>query len=718
MVWKFRDLLSRKTESRREPRTVQPAPVHTTSLPSGADAWFERGNGHISQQQWQLALDCYKEAVSVDSTHARAHAYMGNVLRTVRDPDAALIAYDRAIAAQPDYAEAHYNRGALLLEARQAHAALASFDAALSINPSFAEAHCSRGDAQKELGQLDQALASYNKAIAINERYWRAYLHRGIVQQQLLEPASAEASYHQALALQPDCADARVNLGMLQRAAGRTTAALASCDAAIAAQPGHAGAHAERGLALMALGQLDAAVTSFETAIRLKPDFARAFSNRAEAQAKLGLLAEARASHRQAVLLDPQDAAIRFNHGVFLFEVKEWREAAENFRDAITIQPDHADAYCNLGLVQQETGQADDALESYSHALAINPRLASAFNNRGNLLRARKRFAEASLDYRQAIALDPQSADAHYNNGQLALLQGNLAAGWPEYEWRRRIPEALAVNQRTLPYPAWSGMESLQGKRIFLHAEQGLGDTIQFCRYVSLVADLGAHVMLEVPPSLGELLANLEGISHLLLSGDPLPSADYECSLMSLPGAFRTTLDTIPRQVPYLRADPRKTARWREVLGPRTRPRVGLAWSGNPHNSNDPYRRIPLARWVEHLPGEFDYVGLQNEFRDADRETLSSFPKIRLFEANLADRAALIETLDLVVSVDTSLAHLSGALGKRTWILLHSLPDWRWLLDRRDSPWYPTATLYRQPVAGDWDSVVAEVKRDLLEAFP
>jgi tetratricopeptide (TPR) repeat protein len=698
MVRTLKDLFSRKVGS---------------GLPD-AEAWFQRGNAHVPQRQWQHALDCYREAVRIDPNHAGAHAYMGNVLRQLREPDAAVAAYDRAIAVKPDYAEAHYNRGAVLHQARQSIAALQSYDAALSINSSFAEAHCSRGDVLRELGRLDEALAGYNAAISINGSYAKAYLHRGTLEQELRQPEVAEASYRQAIALSPNYADAHFNLGALQRETGGTAAALASFDTAIAIEPGHVGAHAERGAVLMAMGQNDLAVASFDIAIRLKPDFARVFSNRAQAQANLGLLAAARASHDQAVFLDPQDAAIHFNRGAFLSDCKDSKEAIESYRAAIALKPDHADAYSNMGLVQQEAGQADAAMDSYARALAINPRLATALNNRGNLFRSRRQFADALRDYRQALALEPDSADVHYNIGQLALLQGDFTTGWPEYEWRRLIKEALTVPARRLPQPAWFGDHSLRGRRIFLHAEQGLGDTIQFCRYVSLVAELGAHVTLEVQPPLGELLANLEGVSQLVLYGEPIPAADYQCSVMSLPGAFKTTMETIPCQIPYLRADPYKVARWHEILGPRTRPRIGLTWSGNPHHSNDRNRSIPLARWITNLPDGFEYICLQNEIREADLQVLRSSPKIKTIQSSFADAAALIETLDLVVSVDTSIAHLSGALGKKTWILLPFLPDWRWLVDRRESPWYPTATLYRQPVAGDWDSVLAEVKNDLL----
>lgn len=700
----------------KAPALAAPAPT-TPVAQASADDWFQRGNAQVSQQQWQSALDCYREAVRVDPNHPGAHAYAGNVLRQLRQADAALAAYDRAIAIKPDYVEVHYNRGALLLQTRQPRAALESFDKALSVNPSLTEAHCGRGDVLRELGRMDEALASYNAAITTNGGYWKAYLHRGTLQRLLRQPEAAEASYKQAIALRPDSADAHFNLGTLLSEAGNATAALTSFNAAIAVASGHAGAHGGRGLALMELGQPSAAIESFDTAIRLKPDFARVFTNRAQAQVKLGLLTEARASHAQAVLLDPRDAAIHFNRGVFLSDRKEWEGAIESYEAAIALNPDYADAYCNLGLSQQELGHSDAALDNYSRALAINPALATALNNRGNIFRFRRQFAEAMQDYRQAIALEPNSVEAHYNLGQTALVQGDFAAGWAGYEWRELTEEGRTFNTRRLPQPAWFGEHSLQGKRIFLHAEQGLGDTIQFCRYVRLVADLGARVTLEVQPSLGDLLAHLEGVSELILFGAPIPPADYQCSLMSLPGAFKTTLETIPCPVPYLHADRDKVARWHEILGPRTRPRIGLAWSGNPNNSNEPRRRVDLAEWIKYLPEECEYICLQNQFRASDREVLQASSRITNVESHLrsfTDTAALLETLDLVISVDTSLAHLSGAMGKKTWVLLSFLADWRWLSDRTDCPWYPTATLYRQSVAGEWGSVLAQVKEDLL----
>ena len=591
-------------------------------------------------------------------------------------------AYDRAISIKPDYAEVHYNRGALLQQTQQTRAALASFEAALAISPLLPEAHLRRAILLQQLGQVDEA----------------------------------EMSYKQAIVIRPGFTDAYFNLGMLQNERGNNSAALTSFDAAISLAPNHAESHAGRGLALLGLRQRQAAIDSFKIAARLNPHSARIFGNLAQTEAGLGLIDDARGHHDKAVSLDPGDAAIQFHRGNFLSDLKEWHDAIQSYQAAIALKFDYAESFCNLGLAQQEVGQTENALQSYSRALEFNPQLATAYNNRGNVFRTQKRFAEAQHDYQRAIKLDPNLAEAHYNFAQLALLTGDLLAGWPEYEWRSLIEEAAAANVRRSPHPTWSG-ESLQGKTILLHAEQGLGDTIQFCRYVPMVASLGARVVLQIQPALSGLLKDLKGVDHLTIAGAPVPNADYQCSLLSLPMAFKTKLETIPNAVPYLHSDPNKVARWREILSGHKRPRVGLAWSGNPLNRNDRDRSLALSHLIDHLPDQLDYICLQKYVSDADVSLMNSSKKfidVESHNVDFTDTAALIETLDLVISVDTSLAHLSGSLGKTTWILLPFLPDWRWMAERSDSPWYPSATLYRQPAAGEWLTVMKTVRTDLL----
>jgi Tfp pilus assembly protein PilF len=583
----------------------------------------------------------------------------------------------------PRYVDAHAYAGNVLRQLQQPHAALQAYDRALALKPDAADVHYNRGTLLQQLQQPSAALQSFESALSIMPTMGTAHLRRADMLLELGQSAAAEAGYHHAAALIPN----------------------------------NAMAFAGRGLALMALNRPREALASFDTAIALKPDMARVLSNRALAQARLGLLAEARASHDQATQLDPRDAQVQFNRGSFLSGQREWAAALPCYEAAIALNPDYVDAYCNLGLCQQELEQPDQALASYAHALHLDPKLASVFNNRGNLLRARKQFDAALRDYQQALAIVPQDAEAHYNRGQLALLQGNFALGWPEYEWRNLIEEAKGLAPRKHPAPVWSGESSLQGARIILYAEQGLGDTLQMCRYTASVAALGAGVILEVQPPLRELLMSLPGVSQLVPAGSALPAADFQCSLMSLPAAFKTTLDTIPHQIPYVHADSEKVAGYRTMFGPQTRPRVGLAWSGNPNHRNDRHRSIAFSQLLEHLPASCEYFCVQTQIRDSDRQTLRSQSACTIHEPPLetfTDTAALLETLDVLICVDTSIAHLSGAMGRPTWILLPYLPDWRWLLDRKDSPWYPTATLYRQSAPNDWDGVLRRVASDLI----
>jgi hypothetical protein len=283
------------------------------------------------------------------------------------------------------------------------------------------------------------------------------------------------------------------------------------------------------------------------------------------------------------------------------------------------------------------------------------------------------------------------------------------------YEWRWKV-ESPASQPRQFQEPLWLGDVSLAGQTILLHAEQGLGDTLQFCRYAPLVKSLGAHVLFEAPQILHPVLGGLEGIDQLFKKGDPLPGFDLQCPLLSLPLAFKTTIVTIPSSGAYLKSEPELVKTWAIRLGERRVPRVGLVWSGNPGHGNDRNRSVSLAALLAQLPAGLDYVSLQKEIRDADRATLDAFGNVRFFGPELrdfADTAALSDLMDIVISVDTSVAHLCGALGKPTWMLLPFCPDWRWLLERNDSPWYDSMTLYRQPSVGDWDAVFSRVSTDL-----
>jgi tetratricopeptide (TPR) repeat protein len=423
----------------------------------------------------------------------------------------------------------------------------------------------------------------------------------------------------------------------------------------------------------------------------------------------------------QAIALDSLHAEAYYKRGNALKNLGRLDAAVASYDQAIEHKPDYAYAYCNRGVVQQSLGLTAAALSSYDQAIAYDPTDAMAHYNRALLLQDVSRWDEALAAYDRALTIDPGFSDAHYNRSLTSLFLGNFESGWREYEWRWHHAQRLSIGTpRDFQQPLWLGEDPIEGKRLLLYSEGGLGDTLQFCRYAKSCAALGATVLLEVQPPLVDLLTNLDGVSQVMATGSISPPFDYQCPLMSLPLAFKTTLDSIPAAAKYLNSDQVKGAQWHTRLGERKRPRIGLVWSGNPGNAIDRRRSIRLADMAQRLPREFEYFCLQKDVREEDRAALDSSSGIFSFDddsLDFANTAALCECMDLVISVDTSIAHLSGALGRRTWLLLPQVPDWRWMRERDDSPWYPTMKLYRQKIAGNWNEVFAQLDADLRQEF-
>jgi len=421
------------------------------------------------------------------------------------------------------------------------------------------------------------------------------------------------------------------------------------------------------------------------------------------------------------IALNPSHAEGYYKRGNVLKNLGQLAAAVASYDEAIDRKPDHAYAYCNRGVTQQALGLYSEALASYDSAIAHDPADAMTHYNRALLLQECGRWDEVIDGYERAISIDPTFADAQYNRALALLYCGELERGWRSYEWRWKNAHRLGMGeQRDFSVPLWLGQQSLAGKTLLLHSEGGLGDTLQFCRYATLAAARGATVYFEVQAPLGELLSKLDGVSEVIVRGSTLPRFDYHCPLMSLPLAFSTGLDSIPLPARYLQCDKTKLTRWQALRAQHGKPRIGLVWSGNPNNVIDQRRSIRLADLAARLPREFDYYRLQRDVRDEDRATLVQSPFISSEDEDVQDFphiAALCECMDLVVSVDTSIAHLSGTLGRPTWVLLPFIPDWRWLRDRDDSPWYPAMRLFRQRTSGSWgdvlDRVTAELRREL-----
>lgn len=446
---------------------------------------------------------------------------------------------------------------------------------------------------------------------------------------------------------------------------------------------------------------------------------ARSFADiyaQATAAMTRGEFARALPLYEQAISLDPTHAEAHYKRGNALRLLGRADAAIASYDEAIKHKPDYAYAYCNRGTVQHAAGLLAAAEASFDQAIALAPSDGVAHYNRALLMQDLFRWDEAIASYDAAIAIRRDHAEAQFNRALLSLFLGDFATGWRAFEWRWASAERLRIGAlRNFEQPLWLGAQPLAGKRLFIHSEQGLGDTIQFSRYASACAARGATVILEAQGPLLDVLTTLEGPAQLIAKGETPPPFDYHCPIMSLPLAFDTVLNTIPAGPRYLRADPALVTDWRTLLGEQRRPRVGLVWSGNSGNPIDRQRSIALASWIPHLPSEFDYFCLQKDIREADFDALDD-SDIYSFDDDLMDfanTAALCECMDLVLSVDTSLLHLSGALGKRTWLLLPQVPDWRWMRDREDTPWYPSVKLYRQTTRGDWNPVFARVAADL-----
>jgi tetratricopeptide (TPR) repeat protein len=492
---------------------------------------------------------------------------------------------------------------------------------------------------------------------------------------------SAKQIYEQILKIQSNHFDALQLLGTIYTQVKQYEVSLYFFDRAIQIAKTHAAVFNNRGIALKELTRFDDALTSYDEAIRIKPDYAEALYNRANV----------------------------------LQELKRFDSALTSYDAALHIKPDYVEALYNRGNVLQELKRFDDALISYEEVLRIRPNHVEALCNRGNAYQEIRRFDEALASYDEALRIKPDYAEATWNKSLLLILTGNYQEGWMLYETRSE-KEDLKKNFPRYPQLAWRGNEDIRNKKILIHSEQGLGDSLQFIRYLDQIHQLGAEIILEVPRTLVTLVNTIQTPITIIEKGSKLPEFDAYCPLLSLPFVFKTTVDTIPSVVPYLSADKKKVSEWNNRLGVKTRKRIGLVWSGSAVHKNDHNRSIPLEVFTDLLKLPVEWHSLQNEYRIEDKNFLDGHPEVRQHQEELgdfADTAALIECMDLVISVDTSVAHLAGALGKTTWILLPFVPDFRWMLEREDCLWYPTAKLLRQDEHRDWKKVIMKLMREL-----
>ncbi|NDH68247.1 MAG: tetratricopeptide repeat protein, partial [Gammaproteobacteria bacterium] len=476
--------------------------------------------------------------------------------------------------------------------------------------------------------------------------------------------------------------------------------------------PDFAEAHLHCGLAYMGMDQQVQAIRSFDRVIALRSNDALAYCNRGVAMAKIGRFEDAISDYKTAALFKSDFPEVYFNWGNALQSLRSYEMAITAYDQAIAIRFDYADAYTNRGNAYKELDRHHEAIASYASAIENKPDNVEAYLNLGVTHYECLELEKAQACYDKVIQMQPDYAEAYWNKALALLLSGDLENGFKLHEWRWKR-STFSSKRRNFKQALWLGTEPLHGKTILLHAEQGLGDTIQFCRYCEAVQALGATVLLEVQAPLVGLLSSLQGVSRLIAQGDPLPDFDFHCPLMSLPLAFKTRLDSIPASPHYLCSQPDKRALWELKLGTRKSRRIGLAWSGSEIHKNDKNRSIELAELMRQLPAGHSYVSLQKEVREKDKAALEEFNIAHFEDAidDFSDTAALCDGMDLVISVDTSVAHLAGALGKPVLLLLPFVSDWRWMLESVYSPWYPTMRILRQKSTKIWpisDSVVAK----------
>jgi tetratricopeptide (TPR) repeat protein len=571
---------------------------------------------------------------------------------------------------------------------------------------------------QHKSGDLKGAEAAYQAILEREPASCDARHLLGVVAHQQGDHHRATELIQEALQLNPDAPAFHCNLGVALKAKGKLEQAVGSYRRALQLAPEYAEAHCNLGSALRRQGKIDESEASLRQALRIRPRYADALSSLGATLRRQGKTLEAIAACETAVELKPRSAEALINLGNALRDDGKPEEAIEVLRGAARLSSNNASVFSNLGNAHQDLGSLAEACECYDRAIELKPDYVEALTNLGAALRLRGDLFSAAKFARQALEIDPEFAEAHWNLALFLLSSADFDAGWAEYEWRWKLGNS---SSRQFDKPLWEG-QILDGQTLLVHAEQGFGDTIQFVRYLRQVKDLCGRVVFEAPPPLVTLLQGVPGIGVIVAAGQPLPNFDAHCPLLSLPRIFKTSLETVPRDVPYLQADAILSAQWNQRLGPCEGRRVGLCWQGSPTFAGDRLRSIPLHHYqaLADVPN-VSFVSLQKE-HGLDQLRGGAFPgNVLDISAELKDfstTAAVISNLNLVISSDTSVAHLAGALGVPVWLALQYAPDWRWLTVREDSPWYPTLRLFRQSTLQDWPDVFERIATALKIGLP
>jgi len=687
-------------------------------MTADVSATMEAAVHHYGAGNLERAEQMYRLVLETEPDHPAALHSLGVVAYQAGRYDEAVELIGRAITVNPKIPEFYNSIGVAFESLGKFEQAIGAYQQAISLKPDYAEAYHNMAIVLQSQGNYACAAEKCGCAISLKPDYARAYNTMGFVLQMQGDIAGAAENYRKAIHFKPDFAEAYNHLGVVLSKQENFDEAIDSYRRALAIIPDYAEVYNNLSIALKARGRLDEAIEHCRQALALEPEFAEAHFNLGNAMKDQGRYDEAMENYRHALKIDPDYAEVYSNLAIALNELGRYEEATGNCERAIRLKCDYAEAYNNFGIILRNRGQFAEAIMNYKKAIQLEPQFHEAYYNLGNSLKELGRCDDAIKNYQRAMKIKPDYAQAHWNLSHAFLLSGDLARGWEGYEWRRNPELDILTYPHQHDKPRWDG-SAFAGRRLLVHCEQGLGDSLQFARYLPMLKARGGTVIFEAWKPLHGILHDFEGIDELLeLSFAKKTDADFDfyVSLMDLPGIFGTTLDTIPAEVPYIHADPEKVRHWQDRLSDDCF-KIGIVWAGSTAHGNDQNRSCPIELFapLAAIDGVRLY-GLQKGPAASHLDRLSQVMTIENFSEDMddfADTAGLIENLDLIISVDTAPAHLAGAMARPTWILLPFAPDWRWMLERRDSPWYPTMRLFRQKKWGDWRGVFEDAAEEL-----
>lgn len=684
-----------------------------------SSALLDKALGDFLSGRIQEAAELCAEVLKADPCCAESLHLLGLIASQTQQFEVAAHFVEKAIHYAPAMPGYFNDLGIIRRKLKQPdEQSLACYQEALRLDPDFIEAHHNLANLWRERGDLDRAIAGYEQVLRRSTEHVPARYGLGLCLQAVDCEERAEQEFLAALSINPDYLPAHRSLGNLLRKHKQFEAALVHFRRVMDLEPCNGEACSISGALLVDLDRDAEAECYFRQAVTLSPESVEALMDLGKILRTLGKLAEAIECFYQALRLSPESIAGLNELGIAFSHQDKYSEALDCFQRALQLSPARAETLCNLGNLFLRMRCFPDAIDHLRRALALKPDFSMAWNNLAGTLQGAALASgdEGGLDeaeqcYRRALESEPEAPDVHVNLALLCLVRGRLDEGWREYSWRLKAKKS----PRRFSRPLWQG-ESFVGRTLLLHAEQGMGDTIQFVRFASKVKQRGGGVMLLCQKALKPLLIGCAGIDVLLDEGQVLSGFDVHAPLLSLPGIFGVTLENIPGETPYLFPDPDRVAYWKSRLAGYRGMKVGIVWQGNAGHSGDRWRSIPLACFESllHIP-DIHLFSLQTGFGQEQIAKVAENWGLIELDLPFAEKAAAMMSLDLIITCDTAVAHLAGALGRPVWVAIPAIPDWRWLTERQDTLWYSTMRLFRQSKLGQWSGVFENIANAIIE---